>query len=284
MHDEAVISHPESPLVSNLSLSVIERLRTEYLAARPWPHVVMHDQFAEDLLRKVTAEVRDIDRSKMRGSRSRRHVKRETNDPDLLGPATLRLQDFLDSTQFIDFLVGVTGVTGLQADETHYAAGVHETPTGGKTMVHTDFAMQPETRLHHRVNVLLYLNPGWQDDWGGQLELWPTDMSACGRRIQPTMNTMVIWETHAGTAHGLPEPVSGPPGNSRFAIAAYFYTTEGRDSSSGRGSLATYAARPGDSRWTGVPLPRDLARALLPARLQVALWRTLERIRTTRTS
>lgn len=279
-----MISDPELPMISTLSPLVVERLRAEYLSARPWPHVVVRDQFAGDLLEQVAAELRDIDRAKMRDSRSRRHVKRETNDRTLLGPATLRLQDYLDSPEFVDVLAGITGVNELQADDTHYAAGVHETPTGGKTMVHTDFTMQPETRLHHRVNVLVYLNPGWQDDWGGQLELWPTDMSACGRRIQPTMNTMVIWETHAGTAHGLPEAVSGPPGNSRFALAAYFYTAEGRDSSSGRGSLATYSARPGDSRWTSVPLPRDLARALLPPRVQVRLWRALERIRKTRAS
>ena len=35
-------------------------------------------------------------------------------------------------------------------------------------MIHIDFARHPETYRHHRVNVLLYLNPAWQDDWGGQ--------------------------------------------------------------------------------------------------------------------
>jgi len=34
-------------------------------------------------------------------------------------------------------------------------------------------------------------------------------MSAIGRRIFPRYNTMVLWETHGGTLHGLPDPVGG---------------------------------------------------------------------------
>ena len=30
-----------------------------------------------------------------------------------------------------------------------------------------------------RVNILLYLNEEWHEDWGGQLELWDRDMTAC---------------------------------------------------------------------------------------------------------
>ena len=145
----------------------------------------------------------------MRGSHTRRHEKLEISDREQLGPATRALQDYLDSPPFLAFLSAVTGVEELLADEMHYAAGVHETPQGGRTMVHRDFAHHPVTRLHHRVNVLVYLNPGWQDDWGGQLELWRADMSELGARIQPLFNTMVVWETHAGTPHGLPEPDRG---------------------------------------------------------------------------
>lgn len=264
------------------SPALVEQLRANYAAAAPWLHVIIQDMFPRDLLERVHAEIQGLDHDQMRGSRSKRHIKIETSDRDLLGPATLALQDFLDSPAFVEMVSTVTGVPDLLADDAHYAAGIHETPHGGKTMVHTDFSRHPVSQLHHRVNVLLYLNPEWEDEWGGQLELWPQDMSALGARVQPTMNTMIIWETHAGTLHGLPDPIAGPPGTSRFAIAAYFYTAVPADRPAARTALGTYVARPGDSRWTNLPLPRDIARAVLPRELQKRLWALQEHLRNRR--
>lgn len=255
------------------------RLREDYVNAEPWPHVVVTDVFPSELVQQVCSEVRRLDRSQMRVSHTTRHTKLETTARDQLGPATLALQDYLDGPEFLESISNLTGIADLQPDPSHYAAGVHETPEGGKTMVHIDFARHPETHLHHRVNVLLYLNPEWQDDWGGQLELWPTDMSRVGARIQPLANTMVIWETHGGTLHGLPDPVAGPPGTSRFALASYYYTAEAAPLPVDRAALGTFVARPGDSRLTGLPLPRDIVRAFLPMRLQATLWSIAERAR-----
>ena len=104
-------------------------------------------------------------------------------------------------------------------------------------------------------------------------------MGALGAQISPTLNTTVVWETHSGTPHGLPTPVAGPPGTSRFAIASYYYSDSAGEHADERAGMGTYAARPTDSRWTSVPLPRDLARALIPARPQRALWNVVERAR-----
>ena len=65
--------------------------------------------------------------------------------------------------------------------------GLHQTLRGGHLNIHADFT------THHvhehwarRVNILLYLNEEWHDDWGGRLELWDRDMTACqGPRHAP---------------------------------------------------------------------------------------------------
>jgi Rps23 Pro-64 3,4-dihydroxylase Tpa1-like proline 4-hydroxylase len=263
----------------NPSTELLITLRDDYRVARPWPHVVLMDVFPAELVQQIYTEARGLDRSQMRSSNTKRHRKLQTSDRDQLGPATRALQDYLDGPDFITVLSAVTGVTDLLPDPTHYAAGLHETPQGGKTMIHIDFARHPETQQHHRVNVLLYLNPAWQDDWGGQLELWPPDMSSIGARIQPTANTMIVWETHGGTLHGMPDPVAGPPGTSRFALASYYFTDAPAEAPVDRAALGTFVARPGDSRFTGLPLPRDLVRAFLPMKLQSALWSVAERVR-----
>lgn len=250
-----------------------ERLREEYLAAHPWPHVVVQDLFPADLLAEVAAELESVDRSRMTTSQTSRHGKRETSDRALLGPASRTLQDLLDGPEVLELVQQVTGVPGLRPDPEHYAAGVHETPVGGRTMVHTDFAVHPVSGLHHRVNVLVYLNPVWEPAWGGQLELWPADMSALGRRIEPTAGTVVVFETHGQTLHGLPEAVACPPGTSRLSMAAYYYSTE--PAAPSRRRLGTYVPRPGDPRTVGLPLPRDLFRRYVPAAVQRRVWALL---------
>ena len=64
--------------------------------------------------------------------------------------------------------------------------GLHQTMRGGHLNIHADFS------THHvhenwarRVNILLYLNEEWRDEWGGELELWDHDMTACQARVHP---------------------------------------------------------------------------------------------------
>ena len=64
--------------------------------------------------------------------------------------------------------------------------GLHQTLRGGHLNIHADFTTH---HIHEtwarRVNILLYLNEEWHDEWGGQLELWDRDMTACQDRVAP---------------------------------------------------------------------------------------------------
>ena len=140
----------------------------------------------------------------------------------------------------------MTGVNNLLSDPTHRLAGAHRTLPGGFTKIHRDFEMHPDTGLFHRVNLLVYLNRDWPNSYGGSLELWPSDMSAIGRRVFPRFNTMVLWETHGGTLHGLPDPVTCPPNRMRLSVASYYYTKERRPAAAGERRVRYWAARPGE--------------------------------------
>ena len=34
------------------------------------------------------------------------------------------------------------------------------------------FNVHPQLSLNRRINLLLYLNKSWNEEWGGHLELW----------------------------------------------------------------------------------------------------------------
>lgn len=223
-----------------------QSLRHAYLNAEPWPHIVVEDAFPEALLDAVAIECASLDQARLIASNDDRQIKQEASDG--LGPATRHLLDMVESESFRAFVSRVTGVDDLLPDPTHKFAGAHRTPRGGFTKIHRDFEVHPTSRLYHRVNLLIYLNRDWPESYGGSLELWPTDMSAIGRRIFPRYNTMVLWETHSATLHGLPDPVNCPPDRMRLSIACYYYTKTPRAVARGERRIRYWAARPGEDR------------------------------------
>jgi hypothetical protein len=262
--------HPAALDAARLA-GISSELRQQYLSAAPWPHVVVHDVFDATLLDMVVDELSAINRTGMDSAQTRNMVKRETANTDLLGGATLAVLDALNSPTFVSFVANVTGISGLQPDPERRWGGVHETPTGGYTNIHTDFERHPATGLYHRTNVLLYLNRGWQEDWGGFLEMWPASMVAVGRRVLPEYNTLVLFETNAQTMHGLPEPVAAPDGRSRLSLAAYQYS-EQPPKKTARRRLSKYARRPNDPWRVGVPTKWDI-RERVPKRVLAGLRR-----------
>ena len=71
-------------------------------------------------------------------------------------------------------------------DWTMDGGGLHQTLRGGHLNIHADFSTHhTHENWARRVNILLYLNEEWRDEWGGKLELWDQDMTACQARVTP---------------------------------------------------------------------------------------------------
>src|SRR3954447_3501390 len=140
-----------------------------YAAAEPFPHGVYDGLFDDDGLRRVAAEMpaRDATWTTWDTANEWKYV---FDHPDRFGPAARQLCDELNGTEFVRFLERLTGIDALIPDPHLTAAGYFQIERGGFLNVHIDFARNPKLSLVRRVNVLVYLNEGWQEDWGGQLE------------------------------------------------------------------------------------------------------------------
>jgi len=97
--------------------------------------------------------------------------------------------------------------------------------------------------LERRVNLLIYLNPGWRDEYGGQLELWNEAMTSRVKSVVPELNRCVIFDTTSKSYHGNPNPVNHPQGQSRKSIALYYYTASWDGSK--RDHTTQFKVRPG---------------------------------------
>ena len=144
------------------------------------------------------------------------------SDEQYFGPFTRHFMAQLNSATFVSFLEKLTGIEGIIVDPSYNSCGLHSTGVGGRLMIHTDMNRHPHSGhvLHQVLNLILYLNPGWQDGWGGELELWTRDAKP-DVRILPVANRAVLFATGTKSFHGHPNPVACPAGRRRNSIAVY---------------------------------------------------------------
>ena len=155
--------------------------------------------------------------------RSNRIVKAESPAP--AGPTAGAILQRLLADDVCDMLTTLTGIPDLITDPTHWWGGVHVLAPGSFQAVHRDFAHDSTGGLWHRVNILVYLNPGWRSEWGGELELWDTAMTACHQPVEPVGGRVIIFEPGPDALHGIPA-VRCPVGDARLTLASYFYTAD----------------------------------------------------------
>ena len=105
--------------------------------------------------------------------------KVQITDARLFPEPVARLNAALASPQFLSDLSYITGIPALLADPELVGGGIHVTGPGGRLDVHVDFNYIESRKLHRRLNLLLYLNPVWDEQWGGHIQLWNKDVTAC---------------------------------------------------------------------------------------------------------
>jgi len=197
-----------------------------YRSAQPFPFIVLDDVFEEPLLDEVLREYEAMDRSRWHCTDRETERKFSTDDFLHFGPLTRALIAQLNAAPFLVFLERLTGIDGLIPDPHLRGGGLHEIKREGKLDVHADFNFYRRLKLYRRLNVLLYLNRDWSEDWHGELELWDRSGSRCVERIAPRFNRLVIFDTSNSSYHGHPAPLACPPDRARRSIALYYYTVD----------------------------------------------------------
>jgi hypothetical protein len=223
--------------------SMLPELRECYAEADPFPHAIVDDVVAEDAIRCAVTEFPAIKDASWKGYLHVNETKYANPDLNTWGPTLQAIaQEFL-SPDFVEFLTELTGIADLIPDPSMDGGGLHQTLRGGHLNVHADFAThRGRDDWARRVNVLLYLNHEWHEEWGGQLELWDAAMKGCRKRVTPQGNRMFIFTTSADSFHGHPDPLACPESVARRSMALYYFS---REHSPVR-RATNYRARPSD--------------------------------------
>ncbi len=156
-------------------------------------------------------------------------------------PANIRiLMHEFNSQSFLYFLKKLCGIEYIFGDPYYESCGLHSTGKGGRLMIHADVNRYPYPELADQyLNVIYYVTPNWEQEWGGKLELWDKRLTSCKKAIIPKFNRLVIFETTKYSYHGHPHPLETPDEKRRNSVAAYYYIPSINASRSEHGQVKT---------------------------------------------
>lgn len=231
----------------------LDAKRAQYTAASPFPHIVLDDVLLPDAFAAAVAEFPGIEDEFWKGYLHVNETKYSNTQPDTWGPTLKAVAKAFCGPEFVSFLTDLTGIEGLMPDWSMDGGGLHQTLRGGHLNIHADFS------THHahedwarRVNILLYLNETWDPAWGGLLELWDPEMTACQATVTPAGNRMLVFTTSLDSFHGHPDGLQCPDDVARRSMALYYFTQQ----ENAVRRATNYQARPDES-----PLKKAAIRA-----------------------
>ena len=205
----------------------LRRLANQYMWNKPYPHIAIDGLFNNFYLSIISHNFPDLKKASNELVRS--------GGPGGLGKIASRegcyiakgllkhLIRYLNSNEFVFFLSKVTRIKEpLIVDHSLTGGGIHSTSRGGSLKLHVDFPKHRANGLDRRLNVLVFLNKGWKEEWAGHFLAVGDDNYT--KSYMPIFNRTVIFETNDNTKHGHPFPLNCPSNRSRNSIAMYYYS------------------------------------------------------------
>jgi Rps23 Pro-64 3,4-dihydroxylase Tpa1-like proline 4-hydroxylase len=204
----------------------IEQLAINFQSAEPFPLVVIDDFADRTKLEKMMTTFPIPGQKKINKSRDYIFAKNKyekANFRDISDECSEIYQDLI-SPRFQKSLCAITK-QDVFVDPEFHGGGIHQGGKGSFLDMHVDFNYHPLNKNWFRnLNILLYLNQNWQQEYKGKLKLRNLKTGK-STEIEPLFNRCVIMFTRDYTLHGY-DSIAFPEGQYRRSIASYAYSLE----------------------------------------------------------
>jgi len=209
--------------------------QAQFQAAAPYPWICLDEflqpDFVAALSRGFPEKGPDYDRYCMSDD-GKIGTDYANADCSAFPPPFRELDELLRGPEFLDLLSGITGIPELISDVDYFGGGIRESQGSTFLPPHIDFNHHPRTLHHRRLNLLLYLNEGWHDEWGGAIQVHRDPRihkhDSLVASFAPVLNRCFIFETSERSWHSF-NRLRPPPGRSRRAFTIYYYTADRPD-------------------------------------------------------
>jgi hypothetical protein len=217
-------------VLADSTIAAADVLAARFRDAKPFRHVVIDGFLRPEVARELLDRFPPFTRGDARNEAGELGGKAVVPAIRRLGGAYAQLDACIQGPEFLGFLSRVTGIPDLLYDPDYFGGGTHENREGQDLDPHIDFNRLPRSHWHRRLNLIVYLNPEWNDAWGGSLELHSDPRARDDRvtLITPLFNRCVVFETTEWSWHGFARIAlpADKKGLTRRSVALYFYTRE----------------------------------------------------------
>jgi Rps23 Pro-64 3,4-dihydroxylase Tpa1-like proline 4-hydroxylase len=121
----------------------------------------------------------------------------------------------------VNLIAEITGFEKLTPDEYLYAAGFSLMEYGCFLNPHLDNSHDKDIKNYRVLNLLYYVTPDWQEDYGGNLELWDQGLKKPCRTIHSKFNRLVIMVTNRTSLHSV-SPINHH--GRRCCVSNYYFS------------------------------------------------------------
>lgn len=205
--------------LTNSSLSKL----SNFMSESKFKYVVIDNFLKKDVAKKIESNFK-LNSKWTNYSLINNYKKYGLNDKSVMSKNLLRTIDELGEKKFLKILTKITNINDLFLDHNLDGAGLHQVYNKGYLNIHTDFASHHKNLKWKRViNLLIYFNNDWKDQYGGNLELYDKHGKKILKSIAPKFNRAVIFITNNTSYHGHTKKLKLPKNVSRKSLALYYY-------------------------------------------------------------
>jgi hypothetical protein len=214
-------------LINSIVMGSVDELHQQFSEALPFRHLIIDDFLDPQLIQSLAANFPAFDEAKASDESGKPGQKCVHEEVKALGEGYCRLDALVQNEEFLNVINTITGIDGLIYDPLYYGGGTHENRGGQELDPHIDFNYHPVTNHHRRLNLILFLNEEWREDWGGLLELYaePDKEGHPAKTITPRLNRLVMFVTTEHSWHGF-RRINASADSSRKSFALYYYTVD----------------------------------------------------------
>ena len=210
-----------------INVENVQNACKEYGKIGPFNHVVIDNFFLPNVAEKLENEFPGFEDKCWYSYNNAIEVKKGCNNWHYFPPMTYQVFSLLNSSNFMNSLTSFLSLESkLFADPGLNGGGWHIHRQGGKLNTHLDYSLHEKLELQRKLNIIVYLNPNWQENWGGSLGLWGNESAIEPGKLEKSIwskfNRAVIFDTTQNSWHGLPDPLTCPDTEYRKSIAVYY--------------------------------------------------------------
>ena len=123
----------------------------------------------------------------------------------------------------VDLFSEICKIPNMYADEKLYAGGLSLMEKGNFLNPHLDNSHDKDRNRWRVLNLLYYVTPNWQLDFGGNLEVWPKGLKQDPLTIESKFNRLIVMATHNNSWHSVNKVATD---KIRCCVSNYYFSDE----------------------------------------------------------